>query len=156
MGYPDSVPFVAELMRPVVALIVIAMLTACGQNVCTTPCAQVGVTPSPYVPTTPDQGFDVLITEHDRAVSLRLGQLVEVYLAQHPGMTRWSPLRADDPTVLQVISTDRIFPPYATVGTFVARVPGTTNVTATAGPLCSPGQACPAYAALFSVTVTVS
>jgi hypothetical protein len=46
-------------------------------------------------------------------------------------------------------------PRGVTVAAFVARRAGTTNVTSTAGPLCSPGQACPAYAVLFSVTVTV-
>jgi len=97
----------------------------------------------------------VLVTDHDRAVSVLAGQRIEVYLAQRQGMTRWQNLVADDTSVLQPVQVS-VLPSSATVAGFVAMRPGTANITATAGPLCSPGQACPMYAVLFSVRVTVT
>ena len=99
----------------------------------------------------------MLVTDHDRAVSVLAGQRIEVYLAQRQGMTRWQNLVADDTSVLQPVDIGIVPPPRsATVAGFVAMRPGTANITATAGPLCSPGQACPMYAVLFSVRVTVT
>ena len=42
-----------------------------------------------------------------------------------------------------------------TLAAFQALAPGRADITATAGAACSPGQACPMYAMLYSVTVTV-
>ena len=42
-----------------------------------------------------------------------------------------------------------------TIGGFHATTPGTASITAYATAACSPGQACPMFAALFSVRVTV-
>ena len=42
-----------------------------------------------------------------------------------------------------------------TIAGYEATGPGTATIRATATPLCSPGQACPAFAMLFEVRVTV-
>jgi hypothetical protein len=106
--------------------------------------------------TTPPGGFEVLVTEHDRAVSVHAGQKVLVALTQRGGMTEWGPIRADDPGVLGPATINFMAPRGLTVAGFVALRAGTTQVTSTAGPQCSPGQPCPQYAMLFSVTVTVT
>ncbi len=98
----------------------------------------------------------MLVTDHDRAVAVRVGQKIEVALAQRSGMTRWGPVQAADETVLEPTPTGISAARGVTIAGFIARNAGTTEVTSTAGPLCSPGQACPQYAVLFSVTVTVT
>jgi len=86
-----------------------------------------------------------------------VGQRIEVYLSQRQGMTEWQNLVADDTGIVQPVNTGIVPPPKgATISGFVALRRGTANITGTAGPLCSPGQACPMYAVLWSVTVTVS
>lgn len=43
-----------------------------------------------------------------------------------------------------------------TLAAFQALAPGRAVITAGAGALCSPGQACPMFAILYSATVTVT
>jgi hypothetical protein len=115
-------------------------------------------TPTPTIvplPAGPAPGFDVLVTDQDRAVSVHVGQKIEVFLRTRPGMTPWSGIRTDS-AVLQPVNVAIVQPPRgAAVAGFVALKPGTVDVIATAGPDCAPNQACPAYAVLYSVTVTV-
>jgi hypothetical protein len=137
-------------VKTLVAVLAALMIAACGST------SGAGGAPSPTPPTSPAAGFAVLITDHDRAVSVGVGQRIEVYLSQRSGMTEWQNLVADDTTVVQPVDTGIVPPPRgATIAGFVALRAGTANITATAGPLCSPGQACPMYAVLFSVRVTV-
>jgi hypothetical protein len=141
------------VVRLVLAVVLAAVLSACGSPPCSESCAALRPLPSPHL----DPGFDVLVTEHDRAVSVHVGQKIEVYLLQRQGMTAWQNLVADDSSVLQPANTGIVPPPRgSTVAGFVALRTGTANITATAGPLCSPGQACPMYEMLFDVRVTVS
>ena len=125
------------------------MLAACGN----TSSGDTAVIPTP---TAPDPHFDVLITDHDRDVAVKLGQRVEVYLPQAHGMTRWSQVVADDTTVLQPINSGIVAPANATIGAFLAVKSGAANLTAYASAQCAPNQACPMYAMLFQVRVTVS
>ena len=96
------------------------------------------------------------MTEHDRAVTVHVGQKVEVYLFEHPGMNPWSPITVDDNSVLAPVPTGITAVRGATIAGFAAMQPGTATVSSYAGPLCSPGQACPQFAMLFSATVTVT
>jgi len=137
-------------VRTLLAGIVVAVIAACGS-----PSSAVG-TPSPTPPSTPAPGFAVLVTEHDRAVAVRVGQKIEVALSQRSGMTPWGAIQAADETVLEPTPTGISAARGVTIAGFAAVNAGTTQVTSTAGPLCSPGQACPQYAVLFSVTVTVT
>jgi len=106
--------------------------------------------------TTPAPGFDVLVTERDRAVTVHVGQKIEVYLVQKAGMTAWSAINADNPSVLRAVETGMFVPRTVTVAGFEALKAGTANLSASAGPLCSPGTACPMYAVLYSVAVIVT
>ena len=99
----------------------------------------------------------MLVTDHDRAVSVSVGQKVEVYLMQPQHMTPWAGLAADDPTVLERVSIlDAPAAGGATVAGFVAAKPGVANITAYSTPVCAANEACPMYAMLFQVRVTVS
>ena len=143
-------------MRILLAVIATALLVSgCGSWIYGPGSPPPSPTP-PTVPTEPVVGFDVLITQHDRAVAVRVGQKVEVFLVQGSGMTPWEAISVEDPSVLGPAPINFMAPQGVTVAGFVALRPGTANITSTAGPLCSPGQACPAYAVLFSVTVTVT
>jgi len=122
---------------------------ACGYGDCS--CARGPVTPTPKLA----EGFDVLVTERDQDVTVHAGQKIEIYLRQRTGMTMWSNVRSDDEAVLAPIPTGLLAPRGVTLTAFEAVTAGTASITATAGAACSPGQACPMYAVLFSVRVTV-
>jgi hypothetical protein len=110
-------------------------------------------TPTPTA--RPVVGFDVLVTEKDQEITVHAGQKIEVYLQQRSGLTPWTGLRTDAESVLSPIPTGILAPRGVTVGGFQALAPGVANISATATADCSPGQACPMFAALFSVKVTV-
>lgn len=127
------------------------VLCACGQ---VTPIGVVAISPSPTP--TPARGFDVVVTERDRDVAALAGQKIEVVLTQRPGMTAWGPIQADDNTILQPVPTGITVARGVTIAGFAAVKAGQATITSTAGPLCSPNQACPQYALLFSVRVSVA
>jgi hypothetical protein len=139
-------------------VVAIVVLAACGHVSCSESCAQVGVkpTPRPSVATSPTAGFDVLITDTDRAVTVTSGQRIELILHAKPGMSAWSDVNVDDYTVLRAVPTGITAAVGVTIGGYEAARPGTATIRATATPLCSPSQACPAYAMLFEVVVTVT
>ena len=73
-----------------------------------------------------------------------------------PGMSDWTGLKASDPTVLEEIPSPKSAQAKGvTVGEFKALKAGTSDITAYATPLCSPGTACPALAAVYRLAVTV-
>lgn len=96
------------------------------------------------------------MTENDRAVAVHTGQKIELVLHAKRGMSNWSNLTVDDPSVLRGVPTGITAAVGVTIAGFEAVSPGTAKITATATPLCSPGQACPAIAMIYEVTVTVS
>lgn len=130
----------------------VALLAGCGvaDN-----CACGAAPATPPIVTTPAAGFDVLITDHDRDVAVRTGQRIEVYLRANTGMTNWQGVRSDNTAVLSPIATGITAPRGVTIAGFRAVSTGEANITATAGADCYPNQACPMYAVLFSVRVTV-
>jgi hypothetical protein len=136
-------------VKALVATIASLALCACGA---TTQSA----TTEPSPPPGPDNGFDVLVTQRDQAITVRTGQTIEVYLVQQDGMSVWGPVMSDDEDVLRPIATGITVVRGATIAGFEAARPGTATIRSTAGPQCSPGQACPMYAVLFSVRVTVT
>ena len=134
-------------MRAAVPAVLLVALCACG--------VATRQPPAQNLAPTPPAGW-ILVTERDRAVTVHVGQKVEVYLFEHPGMNPWSPITVDDQAVLQPLPTGITAVRGATIAGFVATQPGTATVTSYAGPLCSPGQACPMYVMLFSAKVTVT
>ena len=105
--------------------------------------------------TSPVAGFDVLVTDKDQDITVHAGQRIEVYLRQRSGLTAWTGLRTDDEAVLAPIPTGIAAVRGVTIGGFEAITSGTASITAYATAACSPGVACPMFAALFSVRVTV-
>lgn len=128
------------------AALLLVVACACGSVAAQPPASG---TPSPL------SGW-VLVTERDQDVTVRAGQRIEVSLSQHSGMTMWGPIKTDDEAVLQPVPTGITAVRGVTIAGFTALKPGTANITSTAGPLCSPNQACPMYAVLFLVRVTVT
>jgi phage tail protein X len=140
-------------MRTVLIAVVAAMtLSSCGA-VCA--CGTVYVPPSPS--SGPGLGFDVSVSEKDHSVSIRVGQKLEAVLHANPGMTAWSGVMSSDPSILMsVVDTGATAVRGVTLAGFQAMAPGNAKITATAGPDCSPGLACPMYAVLLTIDVTVT
>lgn len=137
------------------AAAVVFALSACGT-------VGTGLAPNP-TPTIPDStspigtGYDLVVTEQDHSVTMRVGQTVDLVLHSKTGMTNWANVRSQDPGILMPI-VDRSGTAIrgVTLTAFEAVAPGHTVVTASAGALCSPGQACPMYAVLLSIQFTVT
>lgn len=134
-------------MRPIAAALLVLAVCACGVATRQPPAQNPAPTPPP--------GW-ILVTERDQALTVNVGQKLEVYLFERPGMNPWSPITVDDPAVLAPVPTGITAVRGATIAGFAAMQPGTATVTSYAGPLCSPGQACPMYVMLFSAKVTVT
>ena len=108
-------------------------------------------------PVAPGGGFDVTATEKDRSATLRVGQSIELVLHAANGMTAWSAPVSNNTAVLKpIVDTRATAVRGVTLAAFEAIAPGVVQVTASAGPNCSPGQACPMFAVLFSLRVTVT
>jgi hypothetical protein len=112
--------------------------------------------PSPSPSSAPGLGFDARVTESDTAITIHIGQKLEVVLRARSGMSNWSSVRSSDTSVLTpIVNPAAAAVRGVTLAAFQAVAPGQAVITATAGALCSPGQACPMFAMLYSVTVTV-
>ncbi len=144
---------VLELRTIFIGIAAALTLGACGA-------AGTSVTPSPSPDnpsTSPGRGFDVAVTEKEKAISIRVGQRLEAVLHANPGMTAWSGVRSSDPSILMsVVDTGATAVRGVTLAGFQAVAPGEAQITAVAGALCSPGQACPMYAILLTIDVTVT
>ena len=113
--------------------------------------------PDPSPSTGPGLGFDAVVTENDRAITIHAGQKLEVVLHAKTGMTNWSNVRSSDTSLLQpIVNPAATAVRGVTLAAFQAVAPGQATISATAGAACSPGQACPMYAILYSVTVTIT
>ncbi len=127
---------------------------ACGYNPCA--CEGNGTLPVQTSPS-PGLGFDAVVTENDTAITIQLGQKLEVVLHARSGMTNWGNVRSSDTSILTpIVNPAATAARGVTLAAFQASARGETFITATAGAACSPGQACPMYAMLYSVKVTIS
>ena len=127
------------------------LLTACGA-------AGIGGGGNPTPSPTPSSGtrFDVSATEADHAITMRVGQSLEVVLHKAKGLNSWShPTSNDESILLPVVDTAATAAQGVTLAAFVARKTGTVDVTATASPVCPSGGMCPMYLALYSLKVTI-
>ena len=97
-----------------------------------------------------------MVTENDRAVTVHVGQKIQLVLHARSGMSNWSNVTVDDQTVLRPVPSDITPVRGVTIAFFAAVAAGRATITATAGPLCSPNQACPQNAVLFEANVTVT
>lgn len=137
------------------AAAVVFALSACGTVGAGSP-----PSPTPTIPasTSPiGTGYDLVVTEQDHAATMRVGQTVELVLRAKTGMTNWANVGSRDPAVLGPIVNPAASAVHGvTLAAFKALMPGHTEVTASAGALCSPGQACPMYAILLTIEFTVT
>jgi len=102
-------------------------------------------------------GFDVTATENDHALTMHVGQKLEVALHATKGMNDWShPVSSDPSTLEATVDPAAMAARGVTLAAFVAKNAGVAKITANAGPKCSPNMACPAYLAVYSLTVTVT
>jgi hypothetical protein len=135
-----------------IAAVTALVLSACGS-------AGIGSAPSPTPNPSegPGLGFDAQVTELDTAITIHTGQKLEVVLHARSGMTNWSNVRSSDTSVLSpIVNPAATAVRGVTLAAFQALAPGRADITAIAGAACSPGQACPMYAILYSATVTVT
>lgn len=144
---------VFELKSVFIVIAAALALSACGA-------AGTAATPSPSpnnLSTSPGPGFDVSVTEKDKAITIRVGQKLEAVLHANQGMTNWSGVRSSDPSILMsIVDPGATAVRGVTLAGFQAIAPGEAQITAVAGALCSPGQACPMYAMVLSIDVIVT
>jgi len=139
--------------RALVAVLAAVALSACGSVGNGSPPA---FSPSPDASSIPGVGFDAVVTERNTAVTIHAGQKLEVVLHAASGMENWGNVRSSDTSVLTPTPNPAATAMRGvTLAAFKAVAPGRAVITASAGVLCSPGQACPMLAVLFTATVTV-
>src|SRR2546423_9489657 len=110
-----------RLISVLVAGVAVLLLTACGA-------AGIGGGGNPTP--TPSSGtrFDVTVTEADHAVTLRVGQTVEVVLHKQNGLNTWSHPSSNDESVLApIVDTAATAARGVTLAAFVARKTGTVD-----------------------------
>ena len=139
------------MLRFVLAAVVgLLLLTGCGATGIGT-----GGNPSP----SPSSGgrFDVIASDGDHAVTMRVGQTLEVVLHAGTALHNWTyPTSTDQSVLTPIVDPAATAARGVTLAAFVAKAAGQADVSATSSPLCSPGQACPMYIALYSLRVTVT
>jgi hypothetical protein len=139
-------------MRKLILLAAVAMLgTACGA-------AGVGAgsNPSPTPSDSSPMHFDVTATETDKAVSMHVGQKLQVVL--HGGnQITWQQVKSSDTTILEpTVNPAATAMRGVTLAAFRATGPGEAQVTAVGTAVCPAGQPCPMFAMLYSLTVTIT
>jgi hypothetical protein len=129
-------------------LVVVLALLAAG-------CGTVGQGAGPS-PSDNPMHFDVTATEKDHAVSMHVGQKLELVLHGGSQLTYRQVTSSDtsilDPTV-DPAATAAL---GVTLAAFKARAAGEARVTAVGAPVCASGQACPMFAVLYTLTVTIT
>jgi hypothetical protein len=118
-------------------------------------CGSVGLGSSPS-PSPNPMHFDVTATEKDHAVSMHVGQRLEVVL--HGGESlSYQQVRSSDGSILApTVDPAATAARGVTLAAFEARSAGVARVTAVGTPVCPSGQACPMFAVLYTLTVTVT
>lgn len=114
--------------------------------------------PTPNPSEGPGLGFDAVVTEKDTAITIHTGEKLEVVLHARSGMSDWRNVRSSDTSVLSpIVNPAATAVRGVTLAAFQALTPGQAEITAIAGAGCSPGPvACPMYAMLYRVIVTVT
>ena len=135
----------ATEMRRLVVLLAIA-LSACGA---------VGQGAGPG-PSDNPMHFDVTATEMDHAVSMHVGQKLELVL-HGGGQLNYQQVTSSNASILEpTVDPAATAVRGVTLAAFKAKAPGEARVTAVGAPVCPSGQACPMFAVLYTLTVTVT
>jgi uncharacterized protein YceK len=147
---PGPVRYVDEMRILLVAIGAAMVISGCGS-------VATGSSPSPIPSTSPNLNFDVAVSEKDRTATMRVGQKLEVVLHANTGMTNWAqPKSSDESILVPIVDPASTAARGVTLAAFQAKSTGQADITAYAGPVCSPGLACPMYVVVFSVRVTVT
>jgi hypothetical protein len=147
----------SEPVRYVYVIRALLVVTAAALLICG--CGRVGTgsSPSPTPSDGTNLGFDVMATETTKAVSMHVGQKLEVVLHAATAASNWAQPHSSDETILApIVDPAATAVRGVTLAAFQARAPGQVDVTAYASPICPSGQACPMYAMVYSVRVTVT
>src|SRR3954447_6003427 len=115
-----------RLISALVAALAVLLLTACGVTG-----IGGGGNPTP----TPSSGtrFDITVTEADHAITMRVGQSLEVVLHRQNNLNNWShPSSSGETLLTPVVDPAASAARGVTLAAFVAMKPGTVDVTATA------------------------
>ena len=140
------------MKRFVLAAAMGLLLSGCGA-----PGTGSGSNPSPTPSERPGFGYDVTAGDHDEAVTMRVGQKLEIALHAPNGMNNWTHPESSDTSILAPIPDPAATAARGvTLAAFEARKPGQVDVTANASPMCTPGAPCPMYLAVYSLRVTVT
>jgi hypothetical protein len=115
-----------------------------------------GSNPSPSPSDTSPMHFDVTATETDKAVSMHVGQKLELVL--HGGnQIMWQQVKSSDTTILEpTVNPAATAMRGVTLAAFKARSAGEVQVTAVGTAVCPAGQPCPMFAMLYTLTVTIT
>ena len=122
-------------------------------------CGATGVGPGSNPSPSPSNslGYDVTATNTDHAVTMHVGQKLEIVLRAAQGMNNWShPVASDTSVLTPIVDPAATAAIGVTLAAFKATKAGQVDVTANASPKCSPGQACPMYLAVYSLRVMVT
>lgn len=90
-------------------------------------------------------------------MTLRAGQTLQVVLHAGGPAGQWSQVQSTNVSVLEpTVHPAATAVRGVTLAAFRARIAGNAEVTAVGTAACSPGQACPMYAILYRLSVTVT
>jgi len=129
------------------------LFASCGYSPCA--CDGNGTLPVQTSPS-PGLGFDVTATETDKAVSMHVGQKLEVVL-RGGGQITWQQVKSSDTSLLEpTVDPAATAARGVTLAAFRAKAAGETQVTAVGAPVCPSGQPCPMFAVLYTLTVTIT
>jgi hypothetical protein len=127
-------------------LVLTLLVVSCGN-------AGLGASPSP---SENPLHFDVVATEKDHAVSMHVGQKLELVL-NGGGQLNYQQVTSSNTSILEpTVNPAATAVHGVTLAAFKAKAPGEARVTAVGAPVCPSGQACPMFAALYTLTVTIT
>ncbi len=119
-------------------------------------CGSYSVGPPPASPG-PPLGFDVTATEKVHAITMHLGQKLEVVLHAAEGMRPWThPTSSDTSILTPVVDPAATAAIGVTLAAFQASAKGEVEVMANAGPNCAPNQPCAQFLAVYNLKVTIT
>jgi transposase len=132
-------------MKASVLVILATVLVACG--------SYDAPPPSPG----PPGAFDITATEKDHAVTMHVGQKIELVLHAGQGMKPWTHPTSSDTAVLNpIVDPAATAVRGVTLAAFQAKAKGQVEVTANAGPDCAPNQPCAQFLAVYNLKVTIT
>jgi hypothetical protein len=137
-------------MKSLWLVIFATLLVACGSY-------NLGAPPPPSPSLAPPMGFDVTVTEKDHAVTMHVGQKIELVLHAAQGMKPWThPTSSDTAILVPIVDPAATAVRGVTLAAFKANAKGQVEVTANAAPDCAPNQPCAQFLAVYNLKVTIT